>query len=290
MANPEHLKILRQGALAWNQWRVSNFMTVPDLSNAQLSGLDLYAVHPLENDEMALAAQGVDFSHTDLSNADLTSVTIVNANLYRARLEGANFSKAILLTVDFSGAAIDNTNFTGATIAQINFGDNYLNLANGLDTIRHTAPSYISTETLFKSEGKIPRSFLEGCGVPAELIVYLSSILTARNPIQFYSCFISYSTKDEEFARRLYSRMRDENLRVWFAPEDIKGGQKLHEQIERAIQFHDRLLLILSERSMQSEWVTTEIQKARETEIKEKRRKLFPITIVDFDKVKTWNP
>jgi hypothetical protein len=37
--------------------------------------------------------------------------------------------------------------------------------------------------------------------------------------------------------------MRAEQLRVWFAPEDIKGGEKLHEQIERAIQLHDRLLL-----------------------------------------------
>jgi hypothetical protein len=39
---------------------------------------------------------------------------------------------------------------------------------------------------------------------------------------------------------------------------------------------------------MQSEWVITEIQKARKTEIDEKRRKLFPITIVAYDKVKAW--
>jgi len=82
--------------------------------------------------------------------------------------------------------------------------------------------------------------------------------------------------------------MREEKLRVWFAPEDMKGGQKLHEQIERAIQLHDRLLLVLSESSMQSEWVINEIQRARETEIKEGRRKLFPISIVEFEKVKAW--
>jgi hypothetical protein len=82
--------------------------------------------------------------------------------------------------------------------------------------------------------------------------------------------------------------MRAEHLRVWFAPEDIRAGQKLYEQIDRAIQVHDRLLLILSENSMQSEWVTTEIRRARRTEIEERRRKLFPITIVDFDKVRSW--
>jgi hypothetical protein len=82
--------------------------------------------------------------------------------------------------------------------------------------------------------------------------------------------------------------MRDEKLRVWFAPEEMKGGQKLGEQIERAIQLHDRLLLVLSESSMRSEWVMNEIQRARETEVREGRRKLFPITIVEFDKVKAW--
>ena len=39
---------------------------------------------------------------------------------------------------------------------------------------------------------------------------------------------------------------------------------------------------------MQSEWVTTEILRAREAELKEGRRKLFPIAIVGFDQVKAW--
>jgi hypothetical protein len=56
--------------------------------------------------------------------------------------------------------------------------------------------------------------------------------------------------------------MRREKLRVWFAPEDIQGGKKLHQQIERAIQVHDRLLLVLSESSIHSEWVITEIRNA----------------------------
>jgi hypothetical protein len=86
----------------------------------------------------------------------------------------------------------------------------------------------------------------------------------------------------------LYSRMRDEKLRVWFAPEDIKGGEKLYEQIEQAIQMHDRLLIILSEESMQSEWVLSEIQRARKAEIRENRRKLFPISIVDFRAIQNW--
>jgi hypothetical protein len=42
-------------------------------------------------------------------------------------------------------------------------------------------------------------------------------------------------------------------VRCWFAPYDIKGGRKIHEQIDEPIRLHDRLLLILSEQSMSSD-------------------------------------
>jgi hypothetical protein len=39
---------------------------------------------------------------------------------------------------------------------------------------------------------------------------------------------------------------------------------------------------------MQSEWVITEIRNARRAEIEEKRRKLFPITLVNFETIRKW--
>ena len=38
MANPEHLKILKQGVAAWNKWRLENRLIVPDLEGAKLGG------------------------------------------------------------------------------------------------------------------------------------------------------------------------------------------------------------------------------------------------------------
>ena len=87
--------------------------------------------------------------------------------------------------------------------------------------------------------------------------------------------FVQY-TKDEEFAKRLHSRLRDEHVRVWFAPEDLKGGGKLYEQIERAIQIPDRLLIVLSDQSLKSEWVMTEIRGARKRERAEKKAEALP--------------
>jgi hypothetical protein len=40
--------------------------------------------------------------------------------------------------------------------------------------------------------------------------------------------------------------------------------------------------------SMESEWVKTEIAKARKREVKEKRRVLFPVGLVDFDSLRDW--
>ena len=141
---------------------------------------------------------------------------------------------------------------------------------------------------MLASKGKIPEVFLRGCGVPDELIVQLPAIIGSMEPIQFYSCFISYSSDDDAFARRLYTRLRAEKLRVWFAPEDMKGGEKIAPQIERAIQVYDRTLLILSDKSMKSEWVQREIERAREKEKRGGKNVLFPIALVAIDAIKAW--
>lgn len=138
----------------------------------------------------------------------------------------------------------------------------------------------------------------DDCPGPAEWIAFSSGAAPPFDaaatragslpPVQFYSCFISYSTKDEEFAKRLYSRLRDAGLRVWFAPENARGGEKMLEQVNREIQMHDRLLLVLSENSLHSNWVEQEIRRARELERKGYPRKLFPIRLSDYETIAKW--
>jgi TIR domain-containing protein/pentapeptide repeat protein len=288
MANLEHLEILNQGVEAWNEWRREHPDVTPDLSAADLNGVDLS-----EADLSSANLVSADLSYANLSSArligaDLSQADLGLASLHEANLVGAVLVDAVLIGTNLSSARLSGADFTSAELYSATFADNDLSEVKGLETVTHIHPSSIGVDTLYRSAGKIPEVFLRGCGIPDDFIAFIPSHFGIQQAIQFYSCFISYSTRDEEFARRLYSRMRDEKLRVWFAPEHIKGGQKLYEQIERAIQLHDRLLLVLSESSMESEWVITEIERARETEIKEGRRKLFPISIVEFDKVKTW--
>jgi len=136
--------------------------------------------------------------------------------------------------------------------------------------------------------GRLPLAFLRGCGLPDSFIEYLSSLVATGLAIRFYSCFISYSTKDQDFADRLHADLQNKGVRCWFASHDIQAGRKVHEQIDEAIRVYDRLLLILSPASMNSAWVQREIRQARKREAQEKRRVLFPVRLVDFDTIEKW--
>jgi hypothetical protein len=306
MANPEHLEILRQGVKTWNRWRRDHRGISPDLSDISFReekyrNIDFISLpyDPNYTDSgrrilsEAMAKQEslrgflrsllADFRKINLRGADLRG-----ADLNGTFLDGADLTESDLRGADFTEATLERADFSKARLGRTNFGINDLSSVIGLDTVEHSEPSFIGIDTIYQSGGKIPEAFLLGCGVTEQFIAFIPSLIGAVEPFQYHSCFISYSTKDEEFAKRLHSRLRDAKVRVWFAPEDIKGGVKLYDQIERAIQLHDRLLLVLSDNSLQSEWVMTEIRKAREAEKRENRRKLFPIRLADFDQIRKW--
>src|SRR6266511_2581233 len=269
-----------------------------DLSNANLNHVSLISAKLIGADLSNANVNNVSLIYADLSsghlnnghlsNADLRDADLRDADLRDADLRHADLRDADLRGADVSNAHLSGTNFHEAIIETTTFATTKLSTAHNLETVRHYGPSSIDTHTLVHSEGKIPEVFLRGCGVPESMIEYLPSLLGAMQPIQFYSCFISYSTQNDDFARRLHGRMQQERLRVWFAPEDMKAGAKIHEQIDQAIRMYDKLVLVLSEQSIQSEWVMTEIRKARKAELQDKRRKLFPIRLVDFEVFQTW--
>lgn len=288
MAYPEHLEILKQGAAAWNKWRRKHPVVLPNLSRAELFGANLSRANLSRANLFDATLSDATLSGSILSGSILSRADLSGVDLSYADLSGADLGDAALDHANLSHAKLIGADFTGTTLAYTTFAGNDLSEVKGLETVIHEGPSTIGVDTLYKSGGKIPEVFLRGCGVPDDFITFIPSHFGIQQAIQFYSCFISYSTRDEEFARRLYSRMRDEKLRVWFAPEDAQGGKKLYEQIERAIQVHDRLLIVLSERSLRSKWVMTEIRRARKVELKENRRKLFPIRLVDYETLQAW--
>jgi uncharacterized protein YjbI with pentapeptide repeats len=266
MANSKNLAKIKKGVAGWNDWRKANPEIVPSLREAVLNGADLSRAH--------------------LRRADLSDANLTRAQLGLADLGGARLRRAHLGLANLTGASLTGADLTGAFTVNTTFGDNDLSGVKGLETVRHLGPSTIGIDTIYRSQGKIPLAFLRGAGVPENFIEYMGS-LTGK-ALEFYSCFISYSTKDQEFADRLYADLQNKGVRCWFAPHDAQGGKKLHEQIDEAIRRYERLLLILSPNSMNSEWVKTEIRKARKREREEKKRVLFPVRLVSFEAIRDW--
>lgn len=151
----------------------------------------------------------------------------------------------------------------------------------GLDSVNHPGPSTIAIDTLINFKANIPESFLRGCGVPEALIAYIPSLIGSMSPVQFYSTFISYSAKDASFAGRLYADLQSKGVRCWYAPHDLKIGERIRVGIDESIRIHDKILLVLSKNSVRSEWVEKEVETAMEQERKQKRIVLFPIRIDD---------
>ncbi len=286
MADPKQSELLLvQGVAAWNKWRQGNPAAVINLSNARLSETRL----PW--------AQGTppqaDLHSANLMNANLEGAIVKGANLRDAvlrdaNLRGANLRRSDLSGADLTRATLNGTNLTlanlrGATLAGAHFWETVLARVDlggafGLESCRHGGPSVIDHRTLRKS-GELPRSFLRGIGLPDELIDFYHTL--ARTPIQFYSCFISYSARDTQFADRLHSDLQNRGVRCWFAPHDMPIAADIWDTIDEARRLRDRVLLILSENSVQSTWVEDEAKTAYAEERVRGHRILFPVRIDD---------
>src|SRR6266699_1775759 len=232
---------------------------------------------------------GADLTGANLHDAILIGTFLSNANLTGANLSGADFSSAILSNANLTGANLNGANFSGANLSGANLSNTFmgrtvlgnvdLRRVKGLETVVHSGPSTLGTDTIYFSQGNIPEAFLKGAGVDDTFITYIRSLVV------YYSCFISYSSEDEAFARRLYADLQNNNVRCWFAPEDLKIGDRFADRIEESIRICDKLLVVLSEHSIRSTWVEDEFRAAMEKENRFKeeqqvnRTVLFPIKL-----------
>jgi hypothetical protein len=282
MANKEHLARLKKGMLTL----AGVDLRGADLAHIDLAHVDLRKANLIGADLRRVLCIGTDLREADLTGANLARAYLHRTNLCRADLQEADLSYADLQMANLSGAKLTGANFLGAKMGGTILGHVDLSTVHELETVAHQGPSTISIDTLYRSRGLIPEVFLRETGVPEDIITHVRALV--GQPFEFYSCFISYSSKDEEFARRLYTNLDNRGVSCWFAPEDVQGGHKIEEQIDQAIRVYERLLLILSSYSMNSEWVKTEIAKARQREVQEKRQVLFPVRLVSYEAIREW--
>lgn len=307
MVNQKHLHILQQGVKKWNQWRQEHPNVQPDLDGVDLSNVELGEAnlsHAALNQAIlnqaylsradlsyatlkrAILIQAdlseADLCYTTFSEADLSYAIFDQADLSYASFNGtdlsyASLSAAGLSYATFSGANLQMTNFAESTMLRTSMAGVDMSQVKGLETVWHQGPSIIDITTVYRSHGDISEAFLRGAGIPDSFIEYMHSL--ANIPIDYYSCFISYASQDEAFTKRLYADLQSNRVRCWFAPEDLKIGAKIRPSINESIRLYDKLLLVLSEHSVASQWVEQEVETALAKERKENRIVLYPIRL-----------
>ncbi len=300
MADLEQMKLLKQGVEDWNAWRRENPRVRPKMSDADLSSTNLSRVD-LSDADLADAnlsranLSGAFLNSTNLSRAnmrdvdlrdallndadlrdvDLSDALLNDADLSGANLRGAFLSDANLSHADLSGAFLGSAFLGGAEVYRTVFANIDLRNTKGLTEIRHLGRSHVELYSVQLPQDGSALHFLRGAGVPDEWIDEYR--VRMMHPIQYHSLFISYSSKDEMLATRLHADLQAAGVRCWFAPEDMKIGDRIRQRIDEAIHMQDKLLLLLSEHALPSNWVANEVEAALEKEDRQQREVLFPV-------------
>ena len=237
---------------------------------------------------------GLYAAHTDLSGADLEYADLSGADLTGANLTGSN-----LKSVNLTGAILDGADLSEARLQWSLLVDVDLSQVKGLETVQHYGGSSISMDTIERSHGKVPESFLQGSGLSALEIEYVKlaapgleaeevdaiverirklSLSGGRQP---GSCFIGFDLQDEEFAQKLQADLLQHGIRCWFVPVHRKFGNPLRPTLDRQRRLREKMVVILSETCIENEWIGEEVEAALQEESDGDRLVVLPVQLDD---------
>jgi len=219
---------------------------------------------------------GADFSGADLRGARFDGALLRGANLTRTNLLDARFEGASLERAIFAGASLQRTSFKNAVLEWTMFDAVDLSGASDLETVEHRAPSAVTLATIYRSAGRVPESFLRGTqqDIPEDMLSTFRDAFR-KVPIEYRSCFVSYSSKDADFVDHLTRRLRRARVNLWRDQSSLRSGEPFADRIFESISRYDRFVVVLSKHAVKSEWVAKELALALE----KKRYEIRPIRI-----------
>jgi len=264
-----------------------------NLSECSLASTNLTSTQMQSSTIINAQAEWADFSDACLDKATLMGTNFEKARLERASMKGVNaanssFKLAILSMANLSESYLANTYFLrtdmrGAALNNAHLGltlfvDTNLYGVTGLESCEHGSFSFIDHRTVAQS-GEINFDFMKGCGLPEALIRHFPDLV--KGTVRYMDCFISCSEVDIEFAELLYKDLEENGVKCWLYKHDLPWGARQWDAINDAIERNDKLILVLSKDSIQSEWVEDEVTKAFEEERRRKEDILLPLMLDD---------
>jgi uncharacterized protein YjbI with pentapeptide repeats len=133
MANKDHVILLKQGRQVWNEWRQHRSGVSPELSAADLHGMNLFGADLSDADLSDANLSGADLSDASLAGANLSKARLSGANMPEANLAAANLSKANLSRADLPDAYLSGANLSGANLSGANLWKANLSRADLLE-------------------------------------------------------------------------------------------------------------------------------------------------------------
>jgi nucleotide-binding universal stress UspA family protein len=91
--------------------------------------------------------------------------------------------------------------------------------------------------------------------------------------------FLSHSSQDDAFVRGLQQALGDLGQDVWIDSRELRGGDPLWEEIQKAIDEASAYAVLVSPASLQSKWVGKELRHA--LEVQKARGKALALTGID---------
>ncbi len=76
--------------------------------------------------------------------------------------------------------------------------------------------------------------------------------------------FISHATPDDAFVRELRTQLEGHGVSTWVDSRNLRGGDKLHPEIEKEIREARHVVLVLSPHTANSAWVQDEVKLAEQ--------------------------
>lgn len=95
--------------------------------------------------------------------------------------------------------------------------------------------------------------------------------------------FLSHSSRDKDFVRRLAADLTKEGVTTWLDEQEILAGQSFVERISEGIYSSDVFIFVSSEDSVKSEWARKELNLAFSRQLGEAEVRIIPLKIDDTD-------
>ncbi len=95
--------------------------------------------------------------------------------------------------------------------------------------------------------------------------------------------FLSHSSNDKDFVERLAGDIEKAGIDVWYDRWEIRVGDSIVGKINAGLKDSDYVIAVISPNSVQSKWVTLEIDAALIESLGKKSSYLLPVLLADTD-------